>query len=254
MIVNWIMPSWVMNGAFALLWPPLLSRAFLMASWTPTVGFIQPSPSLKGLTINIYKVFRIFWTLYLLWIFWLLFTLSVQVCGSTGPWPCPPWSCSSQDERQRARLPQVLPGDESGRIFLYNIDVLVFSGCTIKLITFWFSVGVLCALLPSWPLLCAKIHLEGCRGGQGQHACCGKIDELSEININNSWLWFFKNEMSFSFFNCNIRMSVQDMYGPSMVINSSDRSERIKTIVKYFKEMRGGWEISALRIIKKCRY
>ena len=181
-------------------------------------------------------------------------SVSVQVCWSTGPWPCPPWSCSSQDERQRARLPQVLPGDESGRIFLYNIDVLVFSGCTIKLITFWFSVGVLCALLPSWPLLCAKIHLEGCRGGQGQHACCGKIDELSEININNSWLWFFKSEMSFSFFNCNIRIFAQDMYGPSMVINSSDRSDRIKTIVKYFKEMRGGWEILAIWLIKKCRY
>jgi len=37
-----------------------------------------------------------------------------------------------------------------------------------------------------------------------------------------------------------VNMLAADMYGPSMVINSSDRSERIKTIVKYFKEMRGG--------------
>ena len=33
------------------------------------------------------------------------------------------------------------------------------------------------------------------------------------------------------------------MYGPSMVINKDERSDRIKTIVKYFKEMRGRWEI-----------
>ena len=101
-------------------------------------------------------------------------------------------------------------------------------------------MGVLCAFLPSWPLLCAKIHLEGCRGGQGQHACCGKIDELSEININNRCFWILQERNVFEFLILQSATFAQDMYGPSMVINSSDRSERIKTIVKYFKEMRGG--------------
>jgi len=37
-----------------------------------------------------------------------------------------------------------------------------------------------------------------------------------------------------------VNMLAADMYGPSMVINRDERSDRIKTIVKYFKEMRGG--------------
>ena len=36
------------------------------------------------------------------------------------------------------------------------------------------------------------------------------------------------------------------MYGPSMVINRDERSDRIKTIIKYFKEMRGGWDWALL--------
>jgi len=37
-----------------------------------------------------------------------------------------------------------------------------------------------------------------------------------------------------------VNMLAADMYGPSMVINRDERSDRIKTIIKYFKEMRGG--------------
>ena len=41
-----------------------------------------------------------------------------QVCGSAGPRHCPPWCCSHQDERQRACLSQVLPGET---FFVYQV-------------------------------------------------------------------------------------------------------------------------------------
>ena len=78
--------------------------------------------------------------------------------------------------------PGVAPLKMNGREPVYHKYYQVMKVVTFafKILKFWFSVGVLCAFLPSWPLLCAKIHLEGCRGGQGQHACCGKIDELAK--------------------------------------------------------------------------
>ena len=108
-----------------------LPRESLETSWTPTAGFIPPSPSQKG-----FNMFTITTLTNILNIFWLHYYHDIncttirervsnyhverfcthlqhrheQVCGSARPRHGPPWCCSHQDERQRARLSQVLSG------------------------------------------------------------------------------------------------------------------------------------------------
>ena len=71
------------------------------------------------------------------------------------------------------------------------------------------------------------------------NANCVKLSMF--IGIYTGRFHFHTFTLLFSHFH-NI-IANQDMYGPSMVINKDERSDRIKTIIKYFKEMRGRWEI-----------
>ena len=94
------------------------------------------------------------------------------------------------------------------------------------------SVGLLRSLLPSRVVLRSPISLESCWRGPGQHARCGGVIVI--INHHHHLILIRNNPL----------MIYQDMYGPSMVINKDERSDRIRTIVKYFKEMRGRWEFN----------
>ena len=112
----------------------------------------------------------------------------------------------------------------------------------------WFSVGLLRAVLPSRPLLRAPLPLESHWRRPGQHARCGEIIIMLIVStkIKRLLLQRVSEEIEIHSIQrklCNVINVYQDMYGPSMVINKDERSDRIKTIIKYFKEMRGRWEI-----------
>ena len=122
-----------------------------------------------------------------------------------------------------------------------------------------FSVGLLRALLPSRPLLRAPLPLESHWRRPGQHARCGEINIIIVMlivstKIKRLLLQRVSEEIEIHSIQrklCNVINVYQDMYGPSMVINKDERSDRIKTIIKYFKEMRGRWEIQQTITSKK---
>ena len=109
-----------------------LPRASLETSWTHTAGFIPPFPSQKGFNIFTTSPEQMNskcsgsipvtnWVTKIThsWRFGIDHQeRHEQVCGSAGPRHCPPWCCSHQDERQRACLSQVLPGET---FFVYQV-------------------------------------------------------------------------------------------------------------------------------------